>query len=324
MAAPFASPEQTPLPPLHNRRTRSPLATRRGFTLIELLVVIAIIAILIGLLLPAVQKVREAAARTQCTNNLKQIALGVHTYEGTFRRLPPMSTPLGNGTGLQGSIMVALMPYVEQTALYQAHQAANGVTQVAGQQVVQLFLCPSDFGIGGSGQQTATVGGTAGLWAVSSYNANAGIFSTPNPNVRPDQATWNWRSPQFRTLISIPDGTSNTIGFTERIVNAEGTIVVRDIAPNMGSEAYGWSGPSFSNYQAKYPTGEFGGWSGIAPQIGQSTGLVRWAPSTGHTGSLICGLLDGSVRTVSSGTSAPTFWYAVRGDDNQALGSDWN
>src|SRR5580765_8994963 len=99
---------------------------RSGFTLIELLVVIAIIAILIALLVPAVQKVRDAAARTQCTNNLKQIGLGCHNFEGTFKRLPPLYGGSANGTTgaslkfprTYGSTHVFLLPYVEQDNLY--------------------------------------------------------------------------------------------------------------------------------------------------------------------------------------------------------------
>ncbi|CAN5628189.1 hypothetical protein BH11PLA2_BH11PLA2_12910 [soil metagenome] len=135
--------------------------SRNGFTLIELLVVIAIIAVLIGLLLPAVQKVRESAARTSCTNNMKQIGLGLHSYESTNRFLPTSGE--GNSSDNQGTVFdvsstyTQILPYIEQNAAYaqftdpsrpyDAPQNLNGSAPVkgvsAGTAKINSFLCPS-------------------------------------------------------------------------------------------------------------------------------------------------------------------------------------
>ncbi len=115
-----------------------PHRNRFGFTLIELLVVIAIIAILIGLLLPAIQKVREAASRAQCENNMKQIGVAFHNYAGSNGVLP-YELQVSTRTNPPSSMMVNILPYVEQEMVYQAIVARG----VGGAQPIKLYLCPS-------------------------------------------------------------------------------------------------------------------------------------------------------------------------------------
>src|SRR6266478_9214111 len=123
---------------------------RRGFTLIELLVVIAIIAVLVGLLLPAVQKTREAASRMKCTNNLKQIGLAMHSYHDANMMFPPggTSTNYSPGIGTGYSCHVFLLPYLEQgnvyTGLVLSRPESDPANDVAEASKIGVFLCPSD------------------------------------------------------------------------------------------------------------------------------------------------------------------------------------
>jgi prepilin-type N-terminal cleavage/methylation domain-containing protein len=280
--------------------------TRRGFTLIELLVVIAIIAILIGLLVPAVQKVREAAARTQCSNNLKQIGLGLHNYHDTYKGFPPAQYKPRNG--IVHCWHALILPYIEQGPLYQKYnfnvnwdaKPNDGPVQnselYVNQNQIPVYLCPSAPG----GRVGANFRGITDYSALSEIHRPNKYFQGPIP---PSDPTWIGvlGNNVKRKVTEITDGSSNTV------------MVAECAGRNQGWEMGKRQGD----------LGETGGWpnpgnvltvSGFDPATGTKPGPIAvngcnsqnvYSFHTGVAGGLFG---DGSVRFLSSSTSINTLY----------------
>jgi prepilin-type N-terminal cleavage/methylation domain-containing protein len=321
----------------------SPRRLPRAFTLIELLVVIAIIGILIALLLPAVQKVREAANRAKCANNLKQLGLATHNCNDNYGTLPPVfgwfpsTNNLPQEGGAYGSVLFHLMPFLEQQNLYKAsygpysQDATISVYESTRSadvydQPVAVFQCPSDPSMVDGHPDGQTPGGSS--YACNFFAFGQATGGYPNgvgaPPYTVTQSGWAGNK---RIPANFPDGTSNTVLFTEKYARCEyppgSTVGGGNMWAHTGDS---WwpvvESPRFTNRNPDC----YGLTPGALFQVQPAPYRVNcdWTrASTGHSGGIQTGLADGSVRTVAQSISYTTWWFAMTPDGGETMPSDW-
>ena len=329
--------------------------SRRGFTLIELLVVIAIIAILIGLLLPAVQKVREAAARMSCSNNLKQLGLALHSYHDQYQKLPPGAAndvaPFGTGSsGWGSSWKVYILPFIEQDNIFRRwqFQSSSGYSNgnnmaLVNRVTIKPYRCPSsplpDF------YATSENGGA--ILMFSSYTGVAGA-TTASPTVTVTECCDGgsgiasgsgilFVNSQV-TMTGISDGTSNTLLVGEQsnhLRNAAGQPVpgnsgaITSQGPHgwtMGSNNGGVGAPnvrafnvSTTRWQINQRGLDGGGANGSSANGTNRNAGANIPFSSGHSGGANMLFADGSVRFMTDATTLETLQGLSTRANNEVL-----
>ncbi len=312
---------------------------RTGFTLIELLVVIAIIAILIGLLLPAVQKVRDAAARAQCQNNLKQISLAVFNYESTTRKLPTSTRPGGVTSAPRISYTISLLPYIEQqnlSSLYDLTTNWDSPTNLPlTSRPIKIFQCPS-----GGNPQRMDGDPQTNVWniiAVTDYAASTCVSSLAT-NVNFTGQPQNGMLPKNQTvgLANVTDGLSNTLMVVESAGRPQ--LYQRNVpigsVPTVKVNGGGWARPATdldflpsttdgSTFPGSCAAGCTNGYNYpayAAPPFGTEG---TSAPYSFHTNVVTAAFGDGSVRTINTSVSVVTFAMLVTASGGEILGTDY-
>jgi len=309
----------------------SRFSPRSGFTLIELLVVIAIIAILIGLLLPAVQKVREAAGRTQSMNNLRQMGIAANSMNDTAPTLSPgwnawwMWAPQRSGAWVTGSYrgpwgnattmgdvtyFYHMLPFVEQKAMYDAGNGLNLFASASGTNIwtmpLKTFTAPNDYSqVPNLNIQYGWLAGNAMTpWALSSYAVNYQVVGRRGGD--PYQSA-QWDRPQ--SIQGVQDGSSNTILHAEKL---------RQCASGGNMLLHGGWNLQYGPYFATV------GGPAVKFQSAPTIAACDWTRATAFSASgILVGMVDGSARTVSNSISVSTWGLACDPSDGSPMPSDW-
>jgi prepilin-type N-terminal cleavage/methylation domain-containing protein len=279
----------------------------RGVTLVEVLVAIAIIGVLVGLLLVAVQRVREVAVRAQSQNNLRQIVLATHNFADAAEGRLPSIDGNPNSPNVGRSLFFALLPYIEQGSVYTSYSSDPSGNLP---DRVKTYTSPADPTI------------TAAAWGIASYASNAQVFHG---------------SPALPRTFQ--DGTSTTIAFAEHYaVGCGGSTFLWSAyqpndAPHRATFADG--GPNVDRYAncgddypvtAGAPPTSTGAWPAtfqVAPRLPAWTNCDPRLANTPHSGGMLTAFADGGVRIVTSGIAPTLYWGAVTPAGGEVLAEDW-